>query len=292
MKKIFKNFQSAVSAISECCRDDAGFGSPIAESEVYNETWMLRMILALIHDYEGTFLCKCMKKGSALNQIRETVRRKWISEGGLEPAFENEGTTWTDAILGDIKFRDESDRGVVVNPNENEPVGIVIVEAKMGSNISPDISNSKDYNQVARNIACLAKLTMNYEYLYKRLRMVVFVPDGWWNRHHKSKPNNQYPNPGALLLDSLRIIQHQRRKKKAITNEQQFEKAIKSIISNSVFITWDEILRSIDDRNVKVIKEFYMHAKSGISTEVWDMSGSGRACRGAPVGRDKRGYSR
>ena len=274
MKELFKSIDSAVNAMSECCCDGKNIESPLAESEVYNETWMLRMILALIHDYSGDFVVAnddvmCTKK-NALEQIRLTVRRKWISEGGLEPAFTNEGTTWTDAILGDIKLRDNSSRGVDVDPHVNNPVGIVVVEAKMGSNISPDISNSDDYNQVARNIACLAKLTMDDKSLYEHSRMVVLVPEGWWNWHQRSKPISLYPNSRTLLNGCLKVIKHQddpqnpkKRNKNGVKRENiiEFEKAIENIISGSSFITWDEIIKSIDSPDAKVVEDFYMRAK-------------------------------
>ncbi len=272
MKELFKSINSAVNAMSECCCVDKNIESPVAESEVYNETWMLRMILALIHDYSGDFVMgnddvRCTKK-NALEQIRVTVRRKWISEGGLKPAFTNEGTTWTDAILGDIKLSDANSRGVDIDPHANNPVGIVVVEAKMGSNISPDISNSEDYNQVARNIACLAKLTMGNQSVYEHSRMVVLVPEGWWNWHQRSKPISLYSDSRALLSDCLKVIQHQdnpqnpnKRTKNEIKSETVFEKAIERIISNSSFITWDEIIKSIDSPEAKIVEDFYLRAK-------------------------------
>ena len=272
MKELFKSINSAVNAMSECCCVDKNIESPVAESEVFNETWMLRMILALIHDYSGDFVMGngdvMSTKKNALEQIRVTVRRKWISEGGLKPAFTNEGTTWTDAILGDIKLSDTSSRGIDVDPHVNNPVGIVVVEAKMGSNISPDISNSNDYNQVARNIACLAKLTMGYESLYEHSRMVVLVPEGWWKKHKSSKPLSLYSNSRELLNHCSEVIKNQdnpqnpkKRSKNEINSETGFEKAIERIISNSSFITWDEIIKSINSPEAKVVDDFYKRAK-------------------------------
>lgn len=68
---------------------------------------------------------------------------RWISEGGLEPAFKNEGTTWTDAILGDVEIKQGKKRGVGI-VDAKMPVGVVIVEAKLGSELADGVTNSKE----------------------------------------------------------------------------------------------------------------------------------------------------
>ena len=51
---LFPKVCNAVRAMAECCTKS---GTPVAKSEVYNETWLLRMVLACIHDCtEETFV--------------------------------------------------------------------------------------------------------------------------------------------------------------------------------------------------------------------------------------------
>ena len=183
--ELFPTIYKAVTAMAECCTNS---GTPIAKSEVYNETWLLRMVLACIHDYnEDCFEAEILKK------IHRAVGKRWISEGGMEPAFANEGTTKTDAILGDVRLMGESTdddekaqtngykRKVELTDNPGDKPGVVIIEAKMGSQLDKSVTNSKDYDQFARNIACLAKLILkvdeSVESVYlKNSAVVVFMP--------------------------------------------------------------------------------------------------------------------
>ena len=147
---LFPKVCNAVRAMAECCIKS---GTPVAKSEVYNETWLLRMVLACIHDCtEEAFVIQNKKIGDTLKKIHKAVRQQWISEGGLEPAFRQEGTTWTDAILGNVKISGDNKRGVKYEMRDAS-TGVIIVEAKMGSELSSGITNSPDYNQAARNIA-------------------------------------------------------------------------------------------------------------------------------------------
>ncbi len=313
--KLFPKMELAVKALALCCPDkkencgklecDGNNKSPIARSEVFNETWMLRLTLALIHDYEGKFSLSGDKK-IALDRIRVAVQKRWISEGGLEAAFKNEGTTWTDAILGDVRLRGESanydekaetdgnKRKVELAGTTGKNAGVVIVEAKMGSLLDKSVTNSKDYDQVARSIACLAKLLLknNNDAAYlENSAVVVFMPD---------------PERCLDLLPELDDDQKERMRKalekRMVVAKEFFDKAKKTIKiqtednrkdakgnsikprvydivkekleefddnvekiaqkSMSMILTWDEIIDAITDEseNKKELRFFYIKA--------------------------------
>lgn len=247
MKKLFNTFYATVRTLSLCAEDAA---SPVAQSEIFNETWMLRLVLALIHDYDGDFKCTNDMDGSkrrALEQIRETVQRRWISEGGLEPAFKNEGTTWTDAILGDVEIKPGKKRGVDIADDKKPPVGVVIVEAKLGSELADGVTNSKTYNQVARNIACLSKLLVSCQAnddLCNKSAFVVLAP--------KSLKATEY------IKSALDVIKNEAR-----DCNLDLEKLVAMsglIAQNSVAISWQEVIDSIQPK-CDEISWFYSKAK-------------------------------
>lgn len=262
-QKMFPKFWEAVEAIAECCDKD----SPIlARSEVYNETWMLRLMLARIYDFEGDFQIDGRKK-NALDMIRNAVRKNWISEGGLAPAFEKEGTTWTDAILGDVGLGgyydgDGDKRKVKIelkkSGGECNPC-VVIVEAKMGSTLSRSVTNSADYDQAARNIACLAKLLLDVPSQKADGAFFVFMPNDF----------NKTKEVQSLISNASQVIKNQKNEgrtvgKKTIPardyagdvekKKDDFIKNVEDIIKQgesdkpeSMVLTWNEILDAMNN---------------------------------------------
>lgn len=243
MKKLFNTFYAAVRTLSLCAEDGA---SPVAMSEIFNETWMLRLILALIHDHDEDFVCTDSRKKEALERIRETVRRRWISEGGLEPAFKNEGTTWTDAILGNVEIKRDKKRGVEI-VNLKDPVGVVVVEAKLGSELADGVTNSKTYNQAARNIACLSRLLLQSkanEAVCDKSMFVVMAPD--------STKAIEYISSAAEVID--------RESRECNLDKEDLVEMSKSIAQRSVAISWEEVIKSIQPE-VAEINWFFDQAK-------------------------------
>ena len=271
--KLFPKMELAVKAMALCCSDkeDEKNKSPIARSEVFNETWMLRLTLALIHDYkngDGEF-CTLSddhdnKTKKALKRIRAAVTKRWISEGGLEPAFEEEGTTWTDAILGDVRLRGESaddnekaktesnKRKIELAGISNNNASVVIVEAKMGSELASGITHADDYNQAARNIACLATLLMkkspnkdDSEALAKNSAFYVFAPKSKIDEWKDSEKD-----PNAMIETAWSTISNQKRTLKRTAREEEkniedLKEFVTPIVNNSIAISWEEVIESM-----------------------------------------------
>ena len=252
--KLFPKFLRAVNALRDCCGDKKEI-PPIAKSEVYNETWMLRLTLALINDSELDFSkIGNKRKEYALDLMRKALQRRWISEGGLEPAFEKEGTTWTDAILGDVRINNVSKRGIEVYPFSGGSTGIVVVEAKMGSELAPGISNSDNYNQAARNIACLAKLvTKTGNEDPSKCSFLVFAP---------RQKIEEWKSRGAGVDDRIsrawEIIESQSRERKWDVPDEAFKKAVEAIKKNSAAVAWEDVISSIQCQNgADSLRDFY-----------------------------------
>lgn len=263
--RLFPRFMIAVKAMGLCCETS---DQPVARSEVYNETWMLRLTLAAIHDYEKDFDCADEVKKAALEATRAAVRHRWISEGGLEPAFKQEGTTWTDAILGSVKIKNDNKRGIEV---DGDDPGITIVEAKIGSELSPGVANSSNYNQAARNIACLSQLIFKSKNLHDKCRFLVFAPEKGRVESGFIKEENvdriiraQYGNTreGYRELFSEDVS----------NNREEFGRIVNSIRGKSSVIFWEEVIMAMKSwENIAELRAFYIECLKENHLELGDL---------------------
>lgn len=271
--KLFPQMEIAAKAIALCCNDDGK--SPVAKSEVYNETWMLRLALAFIHDNCDNNIKAFDREKNALLRIAKAVKRRWISEGGLTPVFKMEGPTWTDAILGNVILGKEdvrpakmkkTKRGVAID-NTGDCAGVIVIEAKMNSDIAPGVTHAGDYNQIARNIACLAWKVMEYGTIAKESAFFVFAPE--------SKISNckidGYPIKDYLDYEKVwKTISNQFQsevdapekqrefRKENYCADEQFRTTIKQIIDNSLIISWEDIIQSVECDESMSLTNFYL----------------------------------
>ena len=121
----------------------------IRPTELYNEGWMLRLLLdwAEAHpesDHELSLRCGA----------------RWYSEALLPSQFKGyrglgEGWTSADGVVGhfDIGCRHKGALTLAADASQ-----FVVIEAKMFSPLSSGTKNAPDYNQAARNVACIAQV--------------------------------------------------------------------------------------------------------------------------------------
>ena len=260
--KLFPPTKLAVEAMALCCNDIDK--SPVAPSEVYNETWMLRMMLSFIHDYGDSD--RIDNQCKELSCIARAVRRNWISEGGLSPVFDKEGPTWADAILGNIKLdkQGETKRGVIIDC-ANDKDGVVVIEAKMNSALASGITHASDYNQVVRNIACLAQLVMGKE-LAKNSAFFVFAPQrkiNVWTNDWKLGPKylcGESEECSGMVWEVIKNqIQTRNIKEPSVYDKfEDFGRTVKNIIANSKLISWESIIQSFNCEEREFLKRFYV----------------------------------
>jgi hypothetical protein len=120
-------------------------------TEVFNEGWMLRLVLDAIG------ACSLPD-----HSLRFMPNSKWFSEARLNSPFRprfrqdplGEGFTNADAVIGHFDFRPATNVGMRLVPDAHQ---FVVVEAKMFSNLSGGTKNAPLYNQAARNVACMAE---------------------------------------------------------------------------------------------------------------------------------------
>lgn len=118
-------------------------------TEVFNEGWMLRLVLDAVQDRRPT------------SPLVFEENATWYSEALLASPFAAqqrsdalaEGFTNADAVVGHFAFRPNTRAGLKLAKDATQ---FVVVEAKMFSNLSSGTKNAPGYNQAARNVACMA----------------------------------------------------------------------------------------------------------------------------------------
>jgi len=125
--------------------DDARF----PPTDVFNEGWMLRLILDAVQSNDMD------------SDLRFLPQSRWYSEARLDSPFQpvarpdalGEGATRADGVIGHFTFREQTKAGLRLHAGASQ---FVVVEAKMFSNLSRGTKNALEYDQAARNVACMA----------------------------------------------------------------------------------------------------------------------------------------
>lgn len=134
--------------LSKAGEDD----SNIRPTELYNEGWLLRLTLSAaqagqLHQREFELFADSTWFCEALLPTQFKAKR-----GGDNLA---ETRTHADAAVGHIKVGSKGKADLTL---QKDPTQLCIFEAKMYSRLAPGTTNFQDYNQAARNVACIAEL--------------------------------------------------------------------------------------------------------------------------------------
>lgn len=124
----------------------------IPATELYNEGWMLRIILDwFAQNLEATQYPLFLGPGI-----------RWFSEAWVPSPFLptsrgdplSESWTHADAVIGNFDIGSKGQCDLTLRPDTKH---LVIVEAKIFSKLSSGVKNAKGYDQAARTTACIAE---------------------------------------------------------------------------------------------------------------------------------------
>lgn len=121
---------------------------PLRPTAVYNEGWMLRLVLDHLQGAQATVHPFAFTEGS-----------RWFSEALLPSPFEREGWTNADGVIGNFSIGKTARLGFL----KEAPISqFCAIEAKMFSGLSPGVKCCpSSYNQAARTVACMAQVLAN-----------------------------------------------------------------------------------------------------------------------------------
>lgn len=148
--KSFRFMLNKIQQILETCgRQD----SVLPATELYNEGWMLRLVL----DWFSTH------RDGKNHPLSFAPDSRWFSEALIPSPFlpQNRGDplseTWThaDGVIGSFDIGKGGKCELNLRPDTKH---FIVVEAKMFSRLSAGIKYAPNYDQAARNVACMAEL--------------------------------------------------------------------------------------------------------------------------------------
>jgi hypothetical protein len=143
------DLQERVASLLKNCGTELGILPPTA---LFNEGWMLRLVL----DWAASH-------PDAIESLPFMPGSRWYSEAWLPSRFKprrrgdpgGEGYTHADGVIGHFQLRAGGRGDIELLPGACQ---FTVVEAKMASGLSAGTTRAPDFNQAARNIACMAHL--------------------------------------------------------------------------------------------------------------------------------------
>jgi hypothetical protein len=244
---------SQIIKMLQTCDTDHGVLPP---SEVYNEGWLLRLILDWFSRQPASDHQLSFEKGA-----------RWYSELLLASQFlpryqrdpEAESYTHADGVIGHFSVGRSGKSDIDLHPDAKQ---FVVIEAKIFSSLSKGIKNFENYDQAARTTACIAQsLSLGKQQIHNisRLGFYVAAPEN----QIKFEPTFQT----FLEKDSIRIkVQKRIRAYSDPTDAETKKRWLKTWFLPTLecidikCITWEEIISYInanDRDNGEVLSAFY-----------------------------------
>ncbi len=237
----------------QTCDTDQGV---LAPTEVYNESWMLRLIL----DWFS-------RQPPSEHQLSFEKDARWYSKIQLPSQFlprfqtdpQAESYMHADGVIGHFSTARSGTGDIDLHPDAGQ---FVIVQAKIFNRLSKGIKNNKNYDQAARTTACIAQtLSLKQKQIndMSRLGFYVVAPE----KQLKFEPTFQT----FLQKDSIRIKVHNRIKAysdpaDAASKNKWFKTWFLPTLEfiDIHCLTWEEIMAHIssnDSDNGDALLEFY-----------------------------------
>jgi hypothetical protein len=244
---------SRIMNMLQTCDTDRGVLPP---TEVYNEGWMLRLIL----DWFS-------RQSPSTHQLSFEEGARWYSEILLPSQFlprfqkdpQAEAYTHADGVIGHFSIGRSGKGDIDLQPDAKQ---FVVIEAKIFSNLSKGIRNFKNYDQATRTTACIAEtLSIRQRQIndFSRLSFYVVAPE----KQLKFEPTFQT----FLQKDSIRIKVQKRIRAYSDSSEAEaknewfktwFLPTLERI--DIACMTWEEIISYIsssDSANGDALLKFY-----------------------------------
>jgi len=146
--------------------------SVLPPTQLYNEGWLLRLVLDRF-DRDRTLS----------HQLSFLPEARWYSEALLPSRFlaqhrgdeRAESFTHADGVVGHFSIAPGERGEASLLP---QPKQFVVTEAKLASTLSAGTKNAREYDQAARNVACMAQMLTGVDLTtVKRLGFYVVAPD-------------------------------------------------------------------------------------------------------------------
>lgn len=232
-------------------------GAVFPPTDLYNEGWMLCILLAL--EAGGV---RCLP-------FEFHGKPRWFSEALLYTPFRRrdlrdrlgEGVTHADGVVGQFDWRPGTKCGLELHA---DAVQFDVVEAKMFSPLSAGTKNAPQYGQAARNVACIIHTLRQANLRPERLSSVGF---------YVFAPQEMAPVHRPLLDKALLLYAIQERSGIYPPEEQQVRREflkdwVEPVVNSPRFkiesVTWESMLARVREQEADLgaeVGEFYDRCK-------------------------------
>ncbi len=228
----------------------AGTAPLFPPTELYNEGWLLRLLLDWFssNDLEG-------------HPLYFPKNSKWFSEALLPTAFlpksqkDTLGESWThaDAVIGHFSIGETGKADLSLSENATH---FVVLEAKMFSKLSSGVTHARDYDQAARTVACMAQVLSRAEINPSKLSGFGFYVLAPQSQIEKGVFKRQLTQESIRSKVERRVAEYGGEKREWF--DKWFLPTIEQVRIES--ISWEQVLEDmgeIDDGFGQEIREFY-----------------------------------
>jgi hypothetical protein len=238
-----------IEQISKLLRQCGSAATVMPPTELYNEGWMLRLVLDWFD-----------QNRSVDHELAFLPGARWYSEALLAPAFlaekrgdrRAESHTHADGIIGHFGIQPGERGEATALPDTRQ---VVIIEAKLGSALSSGVTNAPGFDQAARTVACMANMLFLAKTPPQSLERLGF---------YVVAPRRQID---AGIFADL-VSKHSLRTKVAARVAQYngskdlwFEKAFEPLLAciDVGILSWESILDFVLSNDPKIgLREFYL----------------------------------
>lgn len=237
-----------VAALLERCGTEH---SVLPPTELFNEGWMLRLVLDwLDRNREAISLPLSMFPGA-----------RWYSEALLPSRFlaqrrgdvRAESFTHADGIVGHFSIQPGERGEAVLSPSARQ---FIVAEAKLGSALSARTKNAPDFDQAARNVACMAHMIHVAHADLKAIERLGF---------YVIAPETQI---GAKVFGTF--VTRESIRRKVVARVEQYEgfwgKWVEDVLDPVLeriqlsLLSWEEVLSALPtNEDATAIRAFYAH---------------------------------
>lgn len=210
--------------------------SVMPPTELFNEGWLLRVVLDWYSRQPTSDSPLAFERGA-----------KWYSEGRLSSPFlkpktekqsSHEGYTHADGFIGHFDVCPGKSSEIKPKLNATQ---LVVVEAKLGSGLSPGTTNAPDYDQAARNACCLVHIASEAGITPGRLAKLAFYVVAPKSQVDNRKFESLVTKPSIQKKVRKRALNY---KKEEGWYKKEFSPFLKVMCVK--LITWEDILSDME----------------------------------------------
>lgn len=232
--------------------------SKFRPTEIYNEGWLLRILL---NEYSQN-----QYKKSPLNF---SPGADWYSEAMLPTRFKAryrgdkhaESRTNADGVIGHIKVGEKGKADLELDDNAKQ---LTVVEAKMNSSLSKGTTKAPNFDQAARNVACMAEVLNRSAQCSGGIDYMSFVVIAPKSAIDSGKFSDFMNEDSIKEKVHNRVYSYQTDAENNTDSDvyiEWYNKCFRQVIDsiNLITLSWEKAIDNLDDSDK--IDEFYEKCK-------------------------------